>query len=123
MMETRPVALGLIGALASALGLVLAGTLAFCLTPLPERFLPAYAQIIYTLSILIGAALAVLSAGKKGLFYGLAIGALFFCIAAGLALFWHLPGFTSGAVVKRALLSVFAGVVGSFAGAALSGRK
>jgi putative membrane protein (TIGR04086 family) len=122
-METRPVALGFIGALASALGLVLAGALAFCLTPLPERFLPAYAQIVYALSIFIGALLSVLAAGKKGLLYGLAIAVLFFCAAAGLALFWRLPGFTSGVAAKKALLSILAGIAGSFAGATLGGAK
>jgi putative membrane protein (TIGR04086 family) len=120
-METRPVALGLIGALTAALGLVLAGALAFKLTPLPERFLPAYAQTTYYVSILCGSALSVLIAKKKGLLHGLSIAVLFFCLTGGIALFWHMPGYTLGFIIKRGLLSLLSGSAGSIAGAALTG--
>jgi putative membrane protein (TIGR04086 family) len=121
MMETRPVALGLIGALTTALGLVLAGALAFKLTPLPERFLPAYAQTAYYVSILCGSALSVSIARKKGLLHGLSIAALVFCRIGGIALFWHMPGYTLDFIIKRGLLSLLSGAVGSVAGAALIG--
>jgi putative membrane protein (TIGR04086 family) len=119
-MEARPIALGLIGALTSALGFILAGALAFNLTPLPERFLPAYAQIIYCISILLGSALSVLTAGKKGLLHGLVIALLFFCLIAGTALFWHMPGYTLGLIMKKGLLSLVSGAAGSVAGAMMS---
>ncbi len=87
-------------------------------TSLSEETLPWLTRGVYFFSALTGAAVAAGRAGGKGLYYGLAVGCLFFFLVWGLGVtIWPVASW-SGPLLSKLWLALAAGAVGGVLGVA-----
>ncbi|MCL6638362.1 MAG: TIGR04086 family membrane protein [Firmicutes bacterium] len=110
---------GSLSALALAFSLSVAAGLAYHFTSLPEHTMPWVAVVVLGAGSCGGAVIAGRSAGARGLYHGLAVGAVFF-LAVWAAAGVFLPGQAALSLLEKVVVALAAGGLGGAVGVGLS---
>lgn len=110
---------GLIWSLSVSILLSIVITFFLHFTALSEELIPAFATLIFFMSILIGSIVSAKSAGSKGLIHGLSIGIIYLAISLVLGLIFINNPFNWLVFLKKIAYTFLAGAIGGVVGIGL----
>lgn len=113
---------GLIWSLVISICLSVIITLLLHFTSISEELIPAFATLIFFLSILAGSIVSAKAAGNKGLFHGLSVGLLYFVISLILSLFVVTSSFGWLVFLKKIAYTIIASSIGGIIGIGLTSQ-
>lgn len=119
-MDYKAVAKGLVMVVILSLLSMLLLTALLYFTALPESSVPRLAKVIQLASVLLGSTMAAKMAGVKGIWHGLSVAVLFYCVLIILNLVWIKAPFLLFAWLKTGLFLCASGVLGGMIGVGLS---
>jgi len=111
---------GLLWALIISVILSIVVTLLLYFTPLSETLLPAFASLIFFLSILLGSTISARIAGNRGLFHGLGVGVVFLFLTAIFGIIIATDPFSWVLFAKKIAYTIIGGALGGIIGIGLS---